>query len=63
MCQLVKLDHQLWARGSLIGPRVAPGPLWWGWGWGGGVKQDQADCPPCGAPPQGNKHTVGSGTA
>ncbi len=48
-------------------PRGAPGPLRWGCGggWVGGVeaKQDQADCPPCGASPQGNKHTVGSGTA
>lgn len=37
MCQLVKLDHQLWAPGSLVGPRVAPGPPGWG-----GVQAKQA---------------------
>lgn len=37
MCQLVKLDHQLWAPGSSVGPRVAPGPPGWG-----GVQAKQA---------------------
>lgn len=41
MCQLVKLDHQLWAWGSLIGPRVAQGPPWWEWEWWGRLSRSR----------------------
>lgn len=36
MCQLVKLDHQLWAWGSAPGLRVGPGPPWLEGGGGAG---------------------------
>lgn len=41
MCQLVKLDHQLWAWGSLIGPRVAQGLPWWEWEWWGRLSRSR----------------------